>query len=209
MQIKLIIKDSFYIGWRSGPYRNDDEMVSEYKLSLNGVQTSCIPHDAEAEIIQQELQLLLDSTGIGGTALVETFESEFSVDAPNGFTHFLKFYDTGNIPLLTSHVSLCPNEFAAGQNVSITEVLNGELHTNTCDKCQDGITQRGNITTLEVPGDNLPGYLPWNAGPEEIQAHLNQVPGRFVDVERSVLDKFGSCEWLITFLSNPGQTPPG
>jgi hypothetical protein len=206
---KLIIKDSFYIGWRSGPYRNDDEMVSEYKLSLNGVQTSCIPHDAEAEIIQQELQLLLDSTGIGGTALVETFESEFSVDAPNGFTHFLKFYDTGNIPLLTSHVSLCPNEFAAGQNVSITEVLNGELHTNTCDKCQDGITQRGNITTLEVPGDNLPGYLPWNAGPDEIQAHLNQVPGRFVDVERSVLDKFGSCEWLITFLSNPGQTPPG
>ena len=88
-------------------------------------------------------------------------------------------------------------------------MLNGELHTNTCDKCQDGITQRGNITTLEVPGDNLPGYLPWNAGPEEIQAHLNQVPGRFVHVERSVLDKFGSCEWLITFLSNPVQTPPG
>lgn len=204
---KMIIKDNFYTGWRSGPYR-DNGSVLKYKLSLNGVQTSCITHDAKAHIIQQELQRLLD-VGIGGMVLVETYESDFSLDAPNGFIHFLKFYDTGDLPLISPLLHACPNSFVAGQNIFITDVLNGELHENTCEQCQDGIVQRGNITTLEVPGDNLYGNLSWNAHPDEIQAHLNQVHGRFVDVERTVIDKFGSCEWLITFLSNPGETPPG
>jgi len=91
----------------------------------------------------------------------------------------------------------------------VTSIVDGDLHSSTCEDCVDGIVQRGDITTLEVAGDGLTGSLAWNAGPAVVKAHFEQAGTRVVDVTRSVLDKYGTIEWTVTFTKNVGTSPPG
>ena len=108
-------------------------------------------------------------------------------------------------------VSECPNYdwSAENQQVSVMQVSDGALHDTTCSSCVDGVVQRGDFTQFEIPGANIVGTLPWNVDAAFIKTRLQTSYGQFVEVTRTVLDKYGSIEWIITFTGNPGMTPPG
>jgi hypothetical protein len=206
----VAVMDTNYKGWKDGTIVNDTNIMVEYKLNLNGDLTECIPHNAPAIEVQNKLQSILDLT-TKGKVLVTKVTSES--DAPNGSIYFVNFYGTGNIrklvPVFSFDSSICSNGFFEGQTVTSKTILDGSVHRTSCDNCTDGIVQRGNITRMEVGSEGLVGVLPWNASPLAIKEHLEQVQGRHVDVTMMVLDKFGACEWQITFTSNPKSVPPG
>ena len=205
---KIVVKDINYHGWEDGTVV-DNADIAEYKLSIGASSTNCIPHNAPAIDIQNELQAILDLGG--GSVLVESLESE--TDAPNGWLYYVSFYDTGDLPLMVPNFSsdalVCANGFELGQIVEVDSVLDGSLHPTSCESCADGVVQRGNLETFEIFNDALSGYLQWNADPLLVKGHLEQVEGRTVEVERFILDKYGSCEWIITFTGNPHTSPPG
>lgn len=71
------------------------------------------------------------------------------------------------------------------------------------------MVQRGNLTTFQVEGEHNTEALPWNASVSLVKSHLQATPGRVAHVSRTVLNKYGSMEWIVTFTQNPGMTPPG
>ena len=206
------VKDSNYLGWADGSVVAISDSVAEYKLSVNDIETSCIQHNAEAVDVAAKIQAALDadtSGNGGGLVKVERIRSE--LDAPNGFLYHVDIYDAGNVPPITA--SFAPgtcgtNDFSVGQQVIVEDVSDGALHSTTCSDCVDGVVQRGDFTTF---GDGESGVatLPWDASPEEIASHILATSGRSVDVTRKVLDKYGAVEWELTFVGNPGETPPG
>ena len=205
----LYIKDKSYTGWKDGSVVETED-YKEYKLSINGISTSCLRHNASAEEVRHEIQSILNSSSTG-TVRVERKRS--LTDAPNGFMYLLIFYDTGNIPdiipLFTSDSSVCAHGFSGDQQVSIHTLSDGDFHATDCDICKHGAVQRGNYSVFEVVNDNLNGQLPWNADADEVRAHLESRQQRFVQVSRKVMDKYGSIDWFITFVGNPGSIPPG
>lgn len=205
---QLVVQDQEYLGWEDGSIVSTSN-ISEYKLNVTGTVTSCIKHDASAFDLKSAIQDALD-IGVGGTVNVVRRRSEDI--APNGFVYFLTFFGTGNIstsmPIFSSDVSVCNHGFLSGQEVSVLPSVDGSFHPTTCSTCKDGVIQRGDFTVFEVEGDNLSGALPWNANEEMLKTQLES-HGRFVEVERKVLDKYGSIEWRVTFVSNPGFIPPG
>ncbi|KAL9190302.1 hypothetical protein ACHAXT_007513 [Thalassiosira profunda] len=204
----VFVKDSDYLGWEDGSVVDSTGVSKEYQLLVDGVATACLPHNALAENMRAVIQAVLDS-GAGGSVRVDRTRSEHL--AENGFVYYLTFYDTGDLPLLGSSYAdgACATDFDASQSVVVTSLLDGTLHPSSCDDCADGIVQRGDFTTLEVTGEGLSGTLAWNAEPASVKAHLEQTSGRTVDVTRTVLDKYGTIEWLVTFTENVGVTPPG
>ena len=208
---KIVIKDTNYHGWEDGTVVDKIGVIAEYKLRVGDSLTNCLPHNAPAIDIKNELQAILDVDFVGGTLLVEIVKSE--TNAPNGFLYYVSFYDTGNLPIMipyfSSDSSVCTNGFGVGQSVEVESILDGSPHSASCESCADGVVQRGNLDTFEVFSDTLSGHLPWNADALQVKAHLEQVEGRHVEVEMSVLDKFGSCEWIISFIGNPNSLPPG
>ena len=69
-------------------------------------------------------------------------------------------HDTGNMaPLDVSMHGVCSNEFDVGQCVVISSMMDGALHSSTCEDCVNRIVQRGDFTTLEVARDGLSGVL--------------------------------------------------
>lgn len=208
-QQKLVVRDTLYAGWQDGSIVSN-AATGEYKLNVNGVETVCIEHNASDEVVRDAIQAALDG-GDGGVVQVLRIRSE--TEAPNGFLYFLKFFDTANIatvvPEYSTDSSVCSYGFVPGQVVSAVSLRDGNLHPTICDTCVDGIVQRGDLTTFEVLGDNISGSLSWNASPPMVQAHLQSLQDRHVDVSRTILDKFGTVEWVVTFTSNPGVTPAG
>ena len=206
----MTVQDPLYQGWNDGTVVSSVGIYAQYKLNIDGTTTNCLNHDASAQTVQDEIQAILDVTGIGKVR-VERKLSE--IDAPNGFLFFFHFYETGNSISIAAEFSIdssiCSNGFATGQSVSIAIENEGDLHPNTCATCVDGIVQRSDFTVFEVMGDSLNGSLAWNADAALVRSHLEQVSDRHVNVERILIDKFGSTEWRITFTGNPGVIPPG
>uniref|UniRef100_A0A7S4I964 Fibronectin type-III domain-containing protein n=1 Tax=Odontella aurita TaxID=265563 RepID=A0A7S4I964_9STRA len=203
----ITVKDPDYVGWSDGSVMNVP-VTKEFKLNVNGVETGCIAHNANAESIRSRIQAALDG-GSGGTVHVRGARSE--ADAPNGFLSFATFYDTGDLPTMTPLYgsATCSSPFAGNEEVQVTSTLDGSFHSTACDSCTDGVVHRGEFSVFEVTGETLAGTLVWNALPAEVKSHLEAIDGRSVDITRTVLDKYGSIEWLVTFTSNPGETPPG
>ena len=112
-------------------------------------------------------------------------------------------------PLYSTDSSICPNTFDINHHVSVSLMINGTQHKTTCESCVDGVVQRGSITKLGYSEDPNVTTLPWNAGSTVVKDHLKLTTGHSVLVERTVINKYGSCEWKITFIGNPGNTPPG
>jgi hypothetical protein len=64
------------------------------------------------------------------------------------------------------------------------------------------------LTKFEVAGDTFfGGSLAWNAEPSNVKAQLEQANKQVVKVTHTVLDKYGSIEWRVTFAKNEGSTP--
>ena len=78
----VVVKDPDYRGWENGSVVHRLER-KEYKLTVDGVDTECISHDAEAEVIRSKIQTSLDS-GSGGS--VNVFRVISEADAPNWFS---------------------------------------------------------------------------------------------------------------------------
>ena len=205
---QLIVKDNAYLGWAGGSIVSTSSF-SEYKLNISGTLTSCIRHNSTALDMKLSIQEALDN-GIGGRIDVVRHRSEHM--APNGFLYILKFFETGDIPtsipVFSHDESICSHGFLNAQEVSVVSLVDGSWHPTTCENCKDGIIQRGNFSLFEVDGDSISGSLPWNVNVTMLKAHLES-NGRSVQIERKVLDKYGSIEWLVTFVFNPGMTPPG
>ncbi len=53
--------------------------------------------------------------------------------------------------------------------------------------------------------------MPWNADPETVKTFIESCEQdlRKVDVSRTVLDQYGSIQWDVTFIQNPGEIPLG
>jgi len=202
----VFVKDSSYSGWKDGTIVNSPSTVKEYKLIVGGVVSECIKHNALAAEMKSAIQDVLDNT-TGGSVRVDRTRSEHF--AENGFVYYLTFYDTGNLAPLAVDTHQCTNEFDIGQDVLVSVIKDGDVHSATCDECVDGIVQRGDLTKFEVTGDNFGGSLEWNAEPSSIKAHLEQANNRVVRVTRTVLDEYGSIEWRVTFTKNEESTPPG
>ncbi len=204
----IYVKDSGYLGWEDGSVVDIPFVFKEYKLLLNGDSTGCIKHNARPEDIMASIQSVLDS-GIGGSVLVDRTRSEHL--AENGYVYFITFFDTGDIATLSASFmdGACPNNFDVNQSVMITSMADGSLHSETCEDCADGVVQRGSFTRFEVSGDGFNGELDWNAEASFVKAHLEQSNSRVVDVTRTILDKYGTIEWKITFTNNFGSIPPG
>ena len=205
----VLVKDTNYLGWKDGSIISSEES-KEFKLIVGGVETSCIPNNASADDMRMAIQTALDNAGgIGGSVRVHRVRTEDL--AENGYAFYLTFYDTGDIDLLGALYSStsCPHNFEPTQSVVVSHILDGSLHPSNCNECADGIVQRGKFTTFEVHGDNLGGDLAWNANPSDVKAHLEQVSSRTVIASRSVLDKYGTIEWTITFTENAESIPPG
>jgi len=204
----IYVKDVDYLGWEDGSIVDTSAIFKEYRLYIDGEATSCIKHNALTGEVATSIQTVLDNNGVGGSVRVDRTRSEHL--AENGFVYYLTFYDTaGDLPLITASTNECDNYFEPSQSVVVAALTDGELHPSTCEDCQDGIVQRGDFTTFEVSGEGLIGTLAWNADPAIVKAHLEQSGNRVVDVTRSVLDKYGTIEWLVTFTKNVGTTPPG
>eukprot|EP00970_Alexandrium_tamarense_P009994 scaffold1976_cov187-Alexandrium_tamarense.AAC.23 len=204
----VFVRDAQYLGWKDGSVV-DVATIKEYKLIINGVATECINHNALSGEMATAVQNALDS-GIGGSVRVDRTRSEDL--SKNGFVYYLTFYDTADLDLIDAsfHDGACSNDFEPSQSVEVLPLVDGSLHSANCEDCIDGIVQRGDITMFEVPGDGpLNGILSWNAEPNQIKAHLEQSFGRTVEVTRTVLNKYGTMEWLVTFTENVGTTPPG
>ena len=204
----VFVKDSEYLGWEDGSVVDSSSVLKECKLLINGVATECIKHNALAEKMMTSIQGVLDG-GVGGSVRVDRTRSEHL--AGNGFVYYLTFYDTGDIAVLSASFidGACANDFEASQSVVVMAMIDGALHSANCEDCADGIVQRGDFTTLEGTGDGLTGALAWNAESASVKAHLEQLGDRVVDVTRTVLDKYGTIMWMITFTKNVGTTPPG
>lgn len=201
----VFVKDVDYLGWEGGSVVSTAES-KEFILVVGGVETSCIQNSASADDMRLAVQTALNG-GIGGIVRVERNRSEDS--AQNGYAYYLTFYDTGDIDALEVSPSSCARNFEASQSVEVLTMIDGSLHPYNCNDCADGIVQRGEITTLEVDGDNLSGKLAWNADPASVKAHLEQMGSRTVVTSRSILDKYGTVQWTITFTENAESTPPG
>ena len=204
----IFVKDSEYLGWKDGSIV-DAIVTKEYRLVIDGISSDCIKHNALPSEMAAILQNVLDA-GIGGNVRIDRIRSEDL--AANGFVYYLTFYDTGDIPLIVADFSIgtCGNgDFEASQSVVVESMRNGNAHPIDCNDCVDGIVQRGEFQKFEVAGDNLAGSLAWNAREHDIKNHLEQVPGRTVHVSRTVLDKFGAIEWMVTFSENPNAFPSG
>eukprot|EP00984_Skeletonema_dohrnii_P023836 scaffold12938_cov128-Skeletonema_dohrnii-CCMP3373.AAC.1 len=201
----VFVKDVDYLGWKDGSVVSTEES-KEFRLFVGGVETSCIQNSASADDMRLTIQTALND-GIGGNVRVERTRSEDN--AQNGFAYYLTFYDTGDIDVLQVSPSSCAHNFEPSQSVEVLTMIDGSLHPYNCDDCADGIVQRGEITTLEIDGDNLSGSLAWNADPASIKAHLEQLGSRTVATSRSILDKYGTVQWTITFTENAESTPPG
>eukprot|EP00957_Ditylum_brightwellii_P128238 9780364-Ditylum_brightwellii.AAC.1 len=113
------------------------------------------------------------------------------------------------VPQFTLGAAVCSDPFEDSQEVIVSSVADGGHHETTCEQCVNGVIQRGDFSVFEVDGDSLPSSLPWNVDSLSIKMHLETITDRFVDVERTILDKYGTIEWKITFTGNPGQSPPG
>jgi len=201
----VFVKDVDYLGWKDGSVVSTEES-KEYKLIVGGVETSCIQNSASAEDMRSAIQAALND-GIGGSVRVDRTRSEDI--AQNGFAYYLTFYDTGDIDVLSVSPSSCAHNFEPSQSVEVLTMIDGSFHLYNCDDCADGIVQRGEFTTFEVDGDNLSGNLAWNADPAAVKAHLEQLGSRTVATSRSILDKYGTAQWTITFTENAESTPPG
>lgn len=204
----VYVKDSDYLGWEDGSIVDTPFIIKEYRLFLDGDPTGCIKHNALAEDVMASIQSVLD-IGIGGSVLVDRTRSEHL--AENGYVYYITFFDTGDIAHI--HASYmdgaCTNNFDFNQSVVIAPMADGSPHSQTCEDCADGIVQRGTFTKFEVIGDGFSGELGWNAKASFIKAHLEQANSRVVDVTRTVLDKYGTMEWKVTFIKNNGSIPPG
>ena len=208
-QQQIVVRDSEYIGWEDGSVVDSSSVLKEYQLVVNGVPTGCIKHNALADEMKTFIQGALDS-GAGGTVRVDRTRSEHL--AENGFVYFLTFYNTGDLGLLSASFmdGACPDDFEASQSVGIVPLIDGSPHSSSCNECADGIVQRGDFTTLQSIDDaGFSGSLAWNADPASVKAHLEQAGDRVVDVTRTVLDKYGTIEWRVTFTQNDGMAPPG
>ena len=204
----VFVKDSQYLGWEDGSVV-DVAVTKEYRLVIDGISSDCIKHNALPSEMAIILQNVLD-VGIGGNVRVDRIQTEDL--AQNGFVYYLTFYDTGDVPLVVADFSVgtCGNgDFEAGQSVVVASMYDGAVHPSNCNDCVNGIVQRGGFQQFEVDGDNLAGSLAWNAGEYDVKNHLEQVPGRTVHVSRTVLDKYGAIEWMVTFSANPNTIPSG
>ena len=206
---KIAVIDSQYLGWTNGSII-ESTSVSQYRLVVNGIESSCIRHDASPEVVQSSIQAALDASDGGH---VHVTQKRFESEAPNGFIYLATFYDSGDIdemvPLYSSSTSTCPFSFGPNKSVQVMPILNGQLHPTTCEYCQDGRVNRGSLTRFESAGFPVDGVLPWNAHPIDVKTHLQQSPGLVVDVERTILDKFGNVQWIVTFVGNSESVPPG
>jgi hypothetical protein len=54
---------------------------------------------------------------------------------------------------------LCTSEFGEGQSVVVSTLMDGDVHSATCDDCVDGIVHRGDLTKFEVAGDTFFWWL--------------------------------------------------
>ena len=202
----IFVKDVDYLGWKDGSAVSTEE-VKEFRLIVGDEETSCIQNNASAEDMRVAIQVALNN-GIGGSVRVDRIQSEDI--APNGFAYYLTFYDTEDLDLIETSLSTsCTQDFEPSQSVEVLPMVDGSLHPFNCNDCASGIVQRGEITTLEIEGDNLSGALDWNADPASVKAHLEQQLGRTVVTSRSILDKYGTVEWTITFTENVDSTPSG
>ena len=124
------------------------------------MERGCLEHNASAEVVRIALKTALDGSS-GGLVQVSRIRSE--TGAPNDFLYFLDFFETGNIATTNYYeLSYCTTiqniqrivAFATGQAVLAISVRDGKiyLYPTSCDMCVDGIIQRGDLITFEVPG---------------------------------------------------------
>lgn len=204
--------DSKYTGWEDGSVVDISGAIAEYKLSVNGTDTSCIRHNAQAHDIEVDIKAALNHGDSSDTGVVRVERRRSNIDAPNGFLYYVDIYDVGE-PMNISvgiNAGLC-KDFKEGQEVRVERISDHSVHQISCNNCINGLVQRGRFTAWGVSGEPHPSSpsLSWDASPFDVATHIQAATGRFTEVSRIVLDKYGAMEWSITFVGNPGVTPPG
>lgn len=149
-----------------------------------------------------------------------------SSPAPNGYTWTITYagyrddvpdpLDDGGLRFETSGCgSTTAVDFTGWQKVDAQTLVDGKLSTVSCDtkSCVNGAVLREALTDFSVPEDGCTAFTPldWNAMEAEVKNAIEACnsPDREVEVSRSVIDKYGTMEWEVTFTKNPGTTPTG
>jgi hypothetical protein len=137
---------------------------------------------------------------------VTVFDFEDVLLAPNGKIYTIYWHEDGDQPSLA--IEACVNNT---YDLAATTVRNGTDHNLTVANSHviDGYVLRDPFITFEVSGESLNGSLVWNADTSDVKDHLEQNGQHYVNVTREVIGQYGSVEYLVWFVYNEGQTPPG
>lgn len=146
-----------------------------------------------------------------------------SSPAPNGYTWTITYAGyNGDVPNPGDSGGLrfetgddCSPGLTGWQRVEAQTLVDGDINPVACDTdgCVDGVVLREDFTVFSVPDDSCSATIntvPWNATENVIKTKIEACnTERQVDVSRSVIDKYGTMEWEVTFTKNPGTTPTG
>ena len=94
------------------------------------------------------------------------------------------------------------------------------VFTVATDGVKEGTISIDTNTCTFIGSHSIQLVLPWNAETSLVERALESASdgngntgiwsnGRQVSVERTIHGKYGEVSWLVRFISNPGQTPPG
>jgi len=194
-----------------------------FNITIDGYSTNCMSVYASASVVQQyindnitTLSPVRRHRGVYVTSGTDT------VNARNGKVFTVHFFTEGDLPLMT--VNKCPLASGATDGISWTvaseTVNNGELYfMDAADAgVQKGVVQRGKFTVMYVSDDPpAAADLDWNAPAEGYNEYTNKsvkwqletYGSHKVTVTRYIIGKYGVVEYIVRFVSNPGQIPPG
>lgn len=212
----------------------DGDPAPGFVLSMNQVELGCLSWDADAA----EVETLIESSGYGdvvvtrSTPPIDEIWGLPSTPAPNGYTWTITYWEhAGDVPnpdeddglkfgypTDSSNAACTFSDFTDWQRVDAETLVDGIISTVACDTegCVDGVVLRGEFSEFLVEGDTCSSgaqTLAWNAEADSIRDAIQDCSSgdtpRQVDVSRSVIDQYGTMEWVVTFTSNPGISPTG
>jgi hypothetical protein len=187
----------------------DEDYLQEhanFTLSFNGTSLGyCLNETASSDDVRDALLLMLNASTLRRKT-VTVFDFEDVLLAPNGKIYTIYWHEDGDQPSLA--IEACVNNT---YDLAATTVRNGTDHNLTVANSHviDGYVLRDPFITFEVSGESLNGSLVWNADTSDVKDHLEQNGQHYVNVTREVIGQYGSVEYLVWFVYNEGQTPPG
>jgi len=172
--------------------------------------TSCLSVHSSASTVQTEINLVF--TGLVRGVLV-TMGSD-TAHGRNGAVYTIYFFDEGVHNSVTVQKCL-PVAVGVDWTISSEVIAAGAVYGMTKEQSGviNGVVQRGSFTQWYLT-DSLPAAcsLAWNipaTGVGSLTSYLESTSGHSVYVTRTVIGKYGVVEYVVLFVTNPGQTPSG